>query len=159
MTAKTNAARVLDRLGIAYDLRPYVADVDDLSPARLSAELELPADRIWKTLVARGERTGPLFAVIPVAARLDLKALAVLAGDKRVELLPLSQVQAVTGYVRGAVTALAAKKAYPVFVDAGCRALSRFGVSAGALGLELLLAPADYLRATGAQVGSIALLE
>lgn len=117
--------------------------------------LGLERERIWKTLVVRGDRTGPLFALIPIAATLDLKALARLAGDKRVEMLPLKEVLAHTGYVRGAVTALGAKRAYPVFVDAASLALDRFGVSAGALGMELLLAPADYVRATGARVGAI----
>lgn len=93
--------------------------------------------------------------MIPIAAKLDLKALAKLSGNKRVELLPQKEVLAHTGYARGAVTALGAKRAYAVFVDAASLALDRFGVSAGALGVELLLAPAGYVRATGAQVGAI----
>jgi Cys-tRNA(Pro)/Cys-tRNA(Cys) deacylase len=157
--AKTNAARLLDRLSIRYELRAYPEDADDLSAARLSPALGLAPERIWKTLLARGDRSGPMFAVIPLTTKLDLKALAALAGDKRADLVPLSQVQPLTGYVRGAVTSLAAKKSFPVFMDARCRALERFGVSAGAPGLELLLSPADYLTASGARVGEIAVLE
>jgi Cys-tRNA(Pro)/Cys-tRNA(Cys) deacylase len=96
-----------------------------------------------------------MFAVIPIAAALDLKALARLSGDKHVEMLPLREVLPHTGYVRGAVTALAAKRTYPVFLDARCASLDRFGVSAGALGAELVLAPLDYGRATGATLGAI----
>lgn len=156
MTAKTNAARLLDRLGIHYELRAYPSDPDDLSPERLERALQLPREQIWKTLVVRGESTGPLFAVIPIAARLNLKVLAQRANSKRVELLPLAQVFAHTGYVRGAVTALAAKRPFPVFIDERCHDLERLGVSAGALGLELLLTPADYLRASAARTVPIA---
>jgi Cys-tRNA(Pro)/Cys-tRNA(Cys) deacylase len=156
MTLKTNAARLLDQLAIAYELRRYAADPLDLSAERLERELSLPRAQIWKTLVARGDRSGLLFAVIPLEAELDLKALARVSGDRSVELLPLKQVLAATGYVRGAVTALAAKRELPVFVDARCQTLDCIGVSAGALGTELILAPQDYLRAAAARVAAIA---
>jgi Cys-tRNA(Pro)/Cys-tRNA(Cys) deacylase len=155
MIAKTNAAGALDRLGIAYQLRADHADPDDLSPVRLERELGLPAAEIYKTLVVRAEPHGLLFAVIALAAELDLKALARAAAAKRVELLARSQLTAATGYVRGAVTALAARKSLPVFIDEACRTLSRLGVSAGAPGLELILAPDDYIRATRARVAHL----
>ncbi len=156
MAHKTNAARLLEKLGIPYQLRTYPPEPDDLSPERLSRELSLPPEQIFKTLVARGERAGVLFAVIPLAQRLDLKALARLAGDKGVEVVPLKEVQPLTGYVRGGVTALAGKKDYPVFADETIELFDVVSVSAGAKGEQLFVAPADYLRATGAKVGPIA---
>ncbi len=156
MAHKTNAARLLEKLGIPYQLRTYPPEPDDLSPERLSRELSLPPEQIYKTLVVRGERAGVVFAVIPLAQRLDLKALARLAGDKGVEVVPLKEVRPLTGYVRGGVTALAARKDFPVFADETIELFDVVSVSAGAKGEQLLVAPADYLRATGAKVGPIA---
>ena len=116
----------------------------------------MPPERIFKTIVLRGDRTGPLFAVLPVGSRLDRKALARLAGDKGVEVVPLKEVQPLTGYVRGAVTALASRKELPVFLDESALLHDAIGVSAGVLGGELVLAPADYLRATRGVAGPIA---
>jgi len=156
MSAKTNACRLLERLGIAYELHRYRPDPDDLSAERLARELARPPEEIFKTLLVRGDATGVFFAVLPVAARLSLKALARASGDKAVEVVPLREVRPLTGYVRGAVTALAAKKDYPVWVDDTCTVLEAMGVSAGALGEELVLAPADYLVATGGRAAPIA---
>ncbi|HZZ85277.1 MAG TPA: aminoacyl-tRNA deacylase [Anaeromyxobacteraceae bacterium] len=157
MSHKTNAARLLEKLGIPYQLRTYPPEPDDLSPDRLSRELSLPPEQIFKTLVVRGERLGVLFAVIPLAQRLDLKALARLAGDKGMDVVPLKEVLPLTGYVRGGVTALAAKKDYPVFVDETIELFDVVSVSAGAKGEQLFVAPADYLRAASARVGPIAM--
>ena len=151
MTAKTNAARALDKLGIAYRLLAYRADAEDLSPERLSRELAMPAEQIYKTLVARAEPGGLVFVVIPLGAELDRKALARAAIAKRVELLSRSQLTA-AGWVRGSVTALGAKKPLPVYIEQACRELPQLGVSAGAPGLELVLAPNDYVSATGARL-------
>jgi Cys-tRNA(Pro)/Cys-tRNA(Cys) deacylase len=115
----------------------------------------LPAEQVFKTLVARGDRTGVLLAVVPGDAELDLKALARLSGDRRVELVPLREVQPLTGYVRGGITALACKKDYPVFADETLELLDRISVSSGLRGLQILLAPAEYLRAVGATLGAI----
>jgi Cys-tRNA(Pro)/Cys-tRNA(Cys) deacylase len=154
-TAKTNACRLLDKLGIAYELHHYPPDAEDLSAERLSRELAMPPEEIFKTLLVRGDRTGVFFAVIPTAAKLDLKSLARASGDRSVEVVPLREVRPLTGYVRGGVTALAARKEYPVIVDDTCTVLGRMGVSAGALGEELVLAPADYLRATGGKAAAV----
>jgi Cys-tRNA(Pro)/Cys-tRNA(Cys) deacylase len=153
--AKTNACRLLERLGLAYELHFYAPDADDLSAERLTRELGMAAEELFKTLLVRGDRTGPFFAVIPLASKLDLKALARASGDRSVELVPLREVQPLTGYVRGGVTALSAKKAYPVLVDDTCTVLTRMGVSAGALGEELVLAPGDFLAATGGRAAPI----
>jgi Cys-tRNA(Pro)/Cys-tRNA(Cys) deacylase len=155
---KTNAARMLDRLGIAYELRAYDVDPENLSAENVAAKIGLPLDQVWKTLVARGDRTGVLFAVLPGSGSLDLKALARLSGDRRVETVPLKEVQPLTGYVRGGVTVLGAKKAYPVFVDETIQLFDRVAVSAGIRGTQIVLDPADYLRAVAATVGSIATL-
>ena len=152
---KTNAARLLDRLGIEYQLREYEVDPENLSADSVAAKIGLPLDQVWKTLVARGDRTGVLFAVLPGSASLDLKALARLTGDRRVETVALKEVQPLTGYIRGGVTVLGARKVYPAFVDETIQLFERVAVSAGIRGTQILLAPADYLRATGATLGPI----
>jgi Cys-tRNA(Pro)/Cys-tRNA(Cys) deacylase len=153
---KTNAARMLDRLGIAYELREYEVDPDDLSAENVAAKVGLPLDQVWKTLVARGDRTGVMFAVLPGSGSLDLKALARTSGDRRVETVALKEVQPLTGYIRGGVTVLGAKKPYPVFVDETIQLFDRVAVSAGVRGTQIILAPADYLRATDAALAPIA---
>ncbi len=152
---KTNAARALDRLGIAYEVRQYEVDPDDLGAEKVALGVGMPLDQVFKTLVARGDRSGTLLAVVAGDDELDLKALARLSGDRRVELVPLKEVQPLTGYIRGGVTALACKKDYPVYADEQIELYDRIAVSAGVRGAQLVLAPADYLRATGAKVGPI----
>lgn len=153
---KTNAARILDSLGIAYELRAYEVDPADLSAETVAAKIGLPLEQVWKTLVARGDRHGVCLAVVPADAKLDLKALARLSGDRKVDTVPLKEVQPLTGYVRGGVTALGCKKEYPVYADELIELHDRISVSAGMRGLQILIAPADYLRATHAVVGPIA---
>lgn len=153
---KTNAVRVLDRLGIAYELRGYEVDESDLSAETVARKVGLPAEQVWKTLVARGDRNGVLMAVVAGDAELDLKALAKASGDRKVELASLKEVQPLTGYVRGGVTVFACKKEYPVYVDEMIELYDVVSVSAGVRGTQILLAPADYLRAAAAKVASIA---
>jgi Cys-tRNA(Pro)/Cys-tRNA(Cys) deacylase len=152
----TNAARILQRLGIRFELREYEVDETDLSAENVAAKVGLPLDQVWKTLVARGDRTGVIFAVLAGSATLDLKALAKLSGNRSVETVPLKEVQPLTGYIRGGVTALGARKDYPVFVDETMAVFDVVAVSAGVRGTQILLAPADYLRATAATLGAIA---
>ena len=156
---KTNAVRLLEEMGIAHELRAYEVDPDDLTAQTVAAKVGLPAEQVFKTLVARGDRHGVCFAVVPGNGRLDLKALAKLTGDRKVETVPLKEVQPLTGYVRGGVTVLAAKKAYPAYADETIELFEVVGISAGMRGLEILLAPADYLRVTGARLGPIAALK
>lgn len=153
---KTNAARLLDSLDIPYRLQDYEVDPDDLSAESVAAKIGLPPEQVFKTLVARGDLTGVLLAVVPGDTELDLKALARLSGDRRVDTVSLKEVQPLTGYVRGGVTALAGKKDYPVFADETIELFDEISVSAGARGTQILLAPGDYLRATKAKVGAIA---
>jgi Cys-tRNA(Pro)/Cys-tRNA(Cys) deacylase len=153
---KTNAARLLDSLGIAYEVREYEVDAQALDAETVAQKIGLPAEQVFKTLVVRGDRNGVCFAVVPGDAEMDEKALARLTGDRRAELVALKEVQPLTGYIRGGVTALAAKKDYPVFADETIELFDTIAVSAGMRGAQLLLAPTDYLRATSAVTGPIA---
>lgn len=153
---KTNAVRILDGLGISYELREYEVDPEDLSAETVARKVGLPPEQTFKTLLVRGERKGLFFAVVPGDAELDLKAMARAAGDKQVALVPLKEVQPLTGYIRGGVTALAAKKDYPVIADETIELFDVVSVSAGVRGTQIFLAPADYLRATKATVAPIA---
>ena len=153
---KTNAARALDELGIRYAIREYEVDPGDLGAETVAAKIGLPPEQTFKTLVARGDRNGVCFAVVPGNAEVDLKKLAAATGDKKIEMVPLKEVQPLTGYVRGGVTALAAKKSYPVFVDETVELWEEVSISAGQRGMQILLSPADYLRATGGTAADIA---
>jgi Cys-tRNA(Pro)/Cys-tRNA(Cys) deacylase len=152
---KTNAARQLDTLGIQYELREYEVDPEDLSAETVAAKVGLPAEQVFKTLVARGDRTGVLMAVVPGDAELDLKALAKLSGDRKVDTVPLKELQPLTGYIRGGVTAIGGKKEYPVFVDETAELFDVISVSAGVRGTQILLAPADYLKVVKGKPGPI----
>lgn len=154
--AKTNAMRLLDQLGIVYELREYDVDPDDLSAPAVAAKIGFPLEQTFKTLVVRGERTGVCLAVIPGGAELDLKALARAAGDRKMDTVPLKEVQPLTGYVRGGVTALAARKDYPVFIDEYAQLYDRISISAGVRGAQILLAPEDYRRAVNGVYAPIA---
>jgi Cys-tRNA(Pro)/Cys-tRNA(Cys) deacylase len=153
---KTNAARLLDTLGIRYELRDYDPGDEHLAAEEVATRVGLPPEQVFKTLVARGDRTGVMLAVVPGDASLDLKGLAKLAGDRKCDTVPLKEVTPLTGYVRGGVTALACKKDYPTFVDETVELFDVVSVSAGVRGTQILLAPADYLRAAKAKVGAIA---
>lgn len=153
---KTNAARLLDTLGIPYELREYEVDPEHLGAEAVAAKVGMPAEQVFKTLVARGDRTGVLLAVVPGDSELDLKALARLSGDRKVEVVPLKEVQPLTGYVRGGVTALACKKEYPTFVDETIELFDVISVSGGLRGSQLIVAPAGYLKATRGKTGAIA---
>lgn len=152
---KTNAARLLDQAGVVYELRAYAPGEGHESAEAVARKVGLPPEQVFKTLVARGERGGVCFAVIPADTSLDLKALARLRGERKVELVPLAEVRPLTGYIRGGVTAVAAKKDYPVCLDETAEIIERLAVSAGARGLQVLLDPADYIRVTGASLGPL----
>ena len=155
MAQKTNAARLLDQLGIRYELREYEVDPDDLAAETVAAKIGLPPEQVFKTLVARGDRNGICMAVIPSDQELDLKALASAAGERKIQLVPVKELQALTGYIRGGVTALGAKRDFPVYVDETIELFDVISISAGVRGLQILLAPADYLHATNGTVGAL----
>lgn len=157
MPQKTNAARFLDQMGISYELREYEVDPDDLRAEPVATKIGLPPAQLFKTLVAQGDRHGICMAVIPSDAELDLKTIAAASDNRKIHLVPVKELQKLTGYIRGGVTAIAAKKAFPVYVD---NSIERFGVisvSAGTRGLQILLAPVDYLRVVNARLAPIAL--
>jgi Cys-tRNA(Pro)/Cys-tRNA(Cys) deacylase len=154
--AKTNAVRILDELRIEYELREYKVNPHDLSADTVAAKIGLPLEQVFKTLAVQGDRNGICLAVISAAEELDFKALAQHTGDRKIDMVPLKEVQAVTGYIRGGVTALACKKDYPVYIDELAQIWDVISVSAGIRGLQILLAPADYIRAVQATVAAIA---
>lgn len=155
-TMKTNAVRLLDTLGLRYELREYEVDPDDLSAETVAAKVGMPAEQVFKTLVARGDKTGVCLAVVPGDAQLDLKALAKLSGDRKSDVVSLKEVQPLTGYIRGGVTALACKKDYPVYIDETVELFDVISISAGVRGTQIIIAPADYISATKATIGALA---
>lgn len=152
---KTNAARILDGLDVQYSIRTYDVDEADLSAVNVAQKIGLPADQVFKTLFLSAAGGGYLFGVLPGNQELDLKVLAKLAGTRSVEPVPLAKLQALTGYLRGAVTVLGAKSQHPIFVDETIRACDTISISAGKRGLQILLRPDDFLRATKATVAKI----
>jgi len=155
MAHKTNAVRLLDQLRISYELREYAVDPQDLAAETVAAKIGLHAERVFKTLVARGDRNGICMAAIPADAELDLKALAQATGDGGIQLVPVKELQSLTGYIRGGVTALAGKKQYPVYADETIELFEIISISAGVRGMQILLAPSDFLRATRATVAAL----
>lgn len=147
---KTNAARLLDSHNIAYELRTYEVDPEDLTAISVARKIGLPPEQVFKTLLGQTNTGDHLFAVIPGDAELDLKKLAHAAGAKKAELASLKEVEPLTGYIRGGVTVMAARKPFPTYADETIEIHDIISVSAGQRGLQLILSPADYLRATAA---------
>jgi Cys-tRNA(Pro)/Cys-tRNA(Cys) deacylase len=152
---KTNAARQLDALGIQYELRSYEVDPDDLTAVSVARKIGLPAEQVFKTLVTQTSEGAHLFAVVPGDAELDLKKLAATADTRKVELAALKDVEPLTGYIRGGVTVLAAKKPFAAFADETIELFDVISISAGQRGLQIILTPADYLRATNATLADL----
>jgi Cys-tRNA(Pro)/Cys-tRNA(Cys) deacylase len=155
VVAKTNAARLLDQMGIHYELREYEVDPDDLAAETVAAKIGLPPEQVFKTLVARGDRNGAFMTVIPGNQELNLKALAAAAGERKIQLVPVKELQALTGYILAGLAALAAKRDFPLYVDETLELFDVVSISAGVRGLQILIAPADFLCATK---GTIAVL-
>jgi Cys-tRNA(Pro)/Cys-tRNA(Cys) deacylase len=153
--AKTNAARLLDSLAIPYELRPYEVDPEDLSAPNVARKIGLPVEQVFKTLLTESHDHQHFFAVIPGDAELDLKKLAQATKVKKLDLAPLKQVEPLTGYIRGGVTVLAARKPFPAFADEAIELHDLISVSAGQRGLQLILSPSDYLRAAQAIVADL----
>ena len=153
--AKTNAARLLDQLSIPYELRAYEVDPNDLTAISVAHKIGLPPEQVFKTLVTHTSDKEHLFAIIPGDSELDLKKLAHAAGTRKVELASLKEVEPLTGYIRGGVTVLAARKPFRAFADETIELFDILSISAGQRGLQLLLTPADYLRATSATLADL----
>jgi Cys-tRNA(Pro)/Cys-tRNA(Cys) deacylase len=153
---RTNAARQLDKSGVSYTLRDYEVDLDDLSAPSVAEKIGLPANQVFKTLVAKGDLNGIVLAVVPGDKELDLKALARASGNRKIVMVPMADLQHLTGYVRGGVTALACRKPYPVFLDNSATGHEVIAVSAGVRGTQIVLSPRDYAKSVEAQLVSIA---
>lgn len=154
-TGKTNAARLLDGLHIEYALQEYAVDDVHLEAEAVAEKIGMPPLQVFKTLVTRGDKTGVLMACIPGNHEVNLKALAAVSHNKKVEMVPLKEVTALTGYVRGGVSPLGAKKKYPVYIDDSCRQWDVIAVSAGIRGCQLVVAPSDLITAAAAITANI----
>lgn len=152
---KTNAVRLLEEQKISHELRTYEVDPEDLSAETVAAKVRMPPEQVFKTLLVRGDRNGLAFAVIPANAELNVKALAKVTGDRKIDMVPLKELQPLTGYIRGGVTALAGKKDYPVYIDETAILYDLISISAGVRGAQILLRPEDYMGVTEAVVGGI----
>lgn len=152
---RTNVMRLLDAAGIAYETREYPWQEDDLSGTHAAQELGMPPEQVFKTLVARGDKTGPLVFCIPVEENLDLRKAASASGNKRVEMLPLRELTGLTGYQRGGCSPIGMKKKFPTCIDETAVLFDTIGVSAGMRGAQILLNPqalADYIGAQFAEL-------
>ena len=150
MTAKTNAIRIVQQAGISCREAFYAFDEKDLSGLHAAQAIGMPADQVFKTLVARGERTGINVFCITVNCELDLKKAAKAAGDKNMELVPVKELLSLTGYIRGGCSPVGMKKKYPTFIDELCILFDEIAVSAGARGHQMILPPqqlADLISA------------
>lgn len=152
---KTNAARFLDKEKIEYEVLEYEVDEADLSAENVARKVGMPLERVFKTLVARGDKTGVIMAVVSGAAEVDLKTLASVSGNKKVEMVHLNEVLPLTGYIRGGVSPLGAKKNYPVYLDRAALMQETICISAGMRGMQIVLQPAELIRATHAAVEEI----
>jgi Cys-tRNA(Pro)/Cys-tRNA(Cys) deacylase len=150
---KTAAVQALERLGLLYELREY--DEQELTVEEAAQKLGLPLERVFKTLVVRGDRTGVLLACLPGGHALDLRTLARVSGNKRTELVPVDEIHRLTGYLRGGVSPLGSRKRYPLFLDQSARLHPFISVSAGMRGLQLLVAAAALEQAGHATVASL----
>ena len=152
---KTNAARILDNLKINYEVKTYEVDESDLSAIHVAETMNLDIATIFKTLVARGDKTGVIMAVINGGDEVDLKALARASGNKSVEMVALKELTPLTGYVRGGCSPLGAKKNYPVYLDSKAMSQEKISISAGVRGEQIILSPADLVKAANANVAEI----
>lgn len=152
---KTNAARILDKNKISYSLGEYEVDVDDLSALNVAKKIGMQLEKVFKTLVVRGDKNGVLMACIPGGAELDLKNLASISDNKKVEMVHLKEIQGLTGYIRGGVSPLGSKKAYPVYIDSSVESWDQIAISAGMRGFQILINPKDLIKVTNASIYNI----
>jgi Cys-tRNA(Pro)/Cys-tRNA(Cys) deacylase len=151
---KTNAVRILESRGIPFELREYEVDEEDLSAETVALKIQLNPEQVFKTLVVHGDRSGHFFAVVPGSWQLDLKALATASGDRKVEPVKLADVQNLTGYIRGGVTVMGAKREFSVYADETIELFEIISISGGRRGLQVLLNPSDFLAITKAKIGA-----
>jgi len=152
-TDKTNAARLLDKAAVPYELISYEVDETDLSAVHVASQLNEPVERVFKTLVLKGDKTEYFVCIIPGAEELDLKKVAKLSGNKNCEMLLMKDLLPITGYIRGACSPIAMKKHFPTYIHDSCRNFDKIYVSAGKRGLQLYLTPQDLINEIKATVG------
>ena len=152
---KTIAARILDQMKIAYELRDYEVNEDELDAVTVAHKVGMPPEAVFKTLVARGDKHGIVMALVAADAELDLKKLATVSGNKKIELVAVKELQGLTGYIRGGVSPLGAKKKFPVFIDETAILHERISLSAGQRGLQIIMSPTDLEQATDATLADI----
>jgi len=153
---KTNTARVLDGLKMDYKLCEYEIDESDLSAESVAKKVGLPLEQVFKTLVARGDKTGVLMACIPGNSELDLKVMATISGNKKVDMVPMKEIQQLTGYIRGGVSPIGIKKHYPIFLDESAVRFPFISISAGARGSQIFISPGDLIKALDIKLCKIA---
>ena len=156
MADKTNAARILDRLRIPYELVEYTVDPDNLAADHVAEELNEPIEHVFKTLVLHGDRNGYLVCVVAGNREVDLKKAAKVSGNKKVEMIPMKDLLPLTGYIRGGCTSIGMKKHFPTFISEEALEFPFIYVSAGKRGLQIKLLPQDLLKAADAEAADIA---
>ena len=154
---KTNAARLLDKAGVSYKLIPYEFDENDLAAQHVADSLGQDIARVFKTLVLHGDRTGYVVCVVPGDGEVDLKALAKVSGNKKVEMIPMKDLLGVTGYIRGGCSPVGMKKRFPTYFHSTTLEFDTIYVSAGVRGLQLEIAPSDLISFVGASVADVAI--
>ena len=153
---KTNAARLLDKAGIGYNLIPYEFDENDLAVQHVAECLNQPIERVFKTLVLHGDKTGHIVCVVPGNSEVDLKALAKVSGNKKVEMIAMKDLLAVTGYIRGGCSPIGMKKKFPTFFHSTITDFETVYVSAGVRGLQVEISPSGLVGYTGGIVAEVA---
>lgn len=154
MSEKTNAARILDRLKISYELVEYTVDPDNLAADHVADELGEPIEQVFKTLVLRGDKTGPFVCVLAGNREVDLKKAAKISGNKKAEMIHMKELLPLTGYIRGGCTAIGMKKHFPTYISEEATDFPFIYVSAGKRGLQLKLDPNDLIKAAEAETGN-----
>jgi len=154
---KTNAARILDRLKISYDLVEYEVDESDLNAVHVAATAGIPISQVFKTLVLEGDKTGHFVCIIPGGDEIDLKKAAMASSNKKVALIHMKDLEPLTGYIRGGCSPLGMKKTFPVYIDKSAFDQPFIYISAGVRGIQIKLAPADLVTACKANIVIITL--
>lgn len=153
---KTIAARLLDQMNIVYELRAYEVSEDELDAVSVARKVNMPPEAVFKTLVARGDKSGVVMALVAANAELDLKKLASATGNKKIELVAVKELLPLTGYIRGGCSPLGAKKKFPVYIDETALLSEQISISAGQRGIQIILSPEDLQRATNAAMVELA---
>ena len=152
---KTNAARLLDKAKIKYELVPYVVDENDLAATHIASQLGENIKQVFKTLVLHGDKSGYFVCVVPGDAEVDLKKAAKVSGNKKADLIPMKELLPTTGYIRGGCSPVGMKKAFPTYFDESCGQFDYIYVSAGVRGLQFKINPADLVKYVRAQLADL----